>query len=227
MPTLAEQELLQSLNDEAIAAYGIDMFYLPRVLNDYDPVFGNDPSSSFPSAYQLVTYLETVDGFGGDKDFIAKFAGLLIRDQLNFTVSRRMFSELIETVTGQSRPNEGDLVYFPYNRRCFQVTFVDKFSVFYPLGILPVWSLKAELFEYSNEVFSTGIPEIDRIGEMSQDVMETSVTDESGNFMETEDGSSVSSRENKLPGDDSGRIKTEADAIITWNENDPFSEEDS
>jgi hypothetical protein len=224
MPNFAEQDLLLSLTDEAMAAFGMDMYYVPRVLGAVDTVYGNDPSSSYVNAFQIVTYLESVEGFGGDKDFIAKFAGLEIQDALNFTVSQRMFADIVGSVTGQVRPNEGDIVFFPFNHRCFQITFVEKFSMMYPLGVLPVWSLRAELFEYSNEVFKTGIPDIDRIAEKTQDTMKTSITDTQGNFLETEKGSIVSSKDETVPDDDTKETVKEADAIIHWNPNDPFEE---
>ena len=61
------------------------------------------------------------------------------------------------------RPMEGDLIYFPYNKKCFQITFVEHESPFYPGGTLPQFVLTCDLLEYSNEIFITGIPEIDSI----------------------------------------------------------------
>ena len=61
------------------------------------------------------------------------------------------------------RPFEGDLIYFPYNKKVFQITFVEHESPFYPGGTLPQFVLTCDLLEYSNEIFITGIPEIDSI----------------------------------------------------------------
>jgi len=219
-----EQELLFSLNDEALTVFGQDVYYVPRTLNEYDPVFGNDPSSSYTTAIQIVAYPVSVDGFLGNKDFIAKMSGLLIRDGMTWILSQRIFSDVVGVVTGQVRPLEGDIIFFPLNHRCFQITFVEKFGDFYPLGILPTWKVETDLFEYSNETFSTGVPDIDRIMVRSQDVMGTSLTDSEGNFIEDQEGNAVSSKDRTVPGDDTSEIGKEADAIITWDESDPFSE---
>ena len=72
------------------------------------------------------------------------------------------------------RPMEGDLIYFPYNKKVFQITFVEHESPFYPGGTLPQFVLTCDLLEYSNEIFITGIPEIDSIEDnLSQMAVET------------------------------------------------------
>ena len=75
------------------------------------------------------------------------------------------------------RPMEGDLIYFPYNKKVFQITFVEHESPFYPGGTLPQFVLTCDLLEYSNEIFITGIPEIDSIEDnLSQMAVEASCT---------------------------------------------------
>lgn len=75
------------------------------------------------------------------------------------------------------RPIEGDLIYFPYNKKCFQITFVEHESPFYPGGTLPQFVLTCDLLEYSNEIFLTGIPEIDSIEDnLSQMAVEATCT---------------------------------------------------
>ena len=61
----------------------------------------------------------------------------------------------------RARPFEGDLVYFPFNKKLFQITFVEHETPFYPGGIIPQYQMVCDLLEYSNEIFNTGIPEID------------------------------------------------------------------
>ncbi len=80
------------------------------------------------------------------------------------------------------RPMEGDLIYFPYNEKCFQITFVEHESPMYPGGTLPQFVLTCDLLEYSNEIFITGIPEIDSIEDnLSQMLVEsTCITIEGG-----------------------------------------------
>ena len=63
----------------------------------------------------------------------------------------------------RTRPFEGDLVFFPFNKKLFQITFVEHETPFYPGGIIPQYQMVCDLLEYSNEIFNTGIQEIDSI----------------------------------------------------------------
>ena len=60
-------------------------------------------------------YIKNVDGFEGDGTFLSKF-GLEIRDRVTFTVARRAFDEEVGVHEQMVRPNEGDLIYFPFLR---------------------------------------------------------------------------------------------------------------
>lgn len=158
-----EQQLIEDLVTESIRIYGMDMYYVPRTLVSYDDVFQEDDMSEYNKAIPIEMYIKNIDGFGGDGDFLSKF-NIQIRDTITFTVSRRTFYEEVSSSNGIiERPREGDLIYFPLNRKTFKITFVEHESVFYQLGSLQVWDLKCELFEYSNERLNTGIPDIDRI----------------------------------------------------------------
>ena len=109
----ADQRLVENLIIESIQTYGIDVYYLPRTLNDEDTIYGEDNTASYNSAHMVEMYIKNVDGFEGEGDFIAKF-GIQIKDQITFSVSRRRWTEL--QVPGEGRnaaPQEGDLIYFP------------------------------------------------------------------------------------------------------------------
>jgi len=41
--------------------------------------------------------------------------------------------------------------------------FVEHEAIFYQLGSLQTWDISCELFEYNNETFDTGIPDIDSV----------------------------------------------------------------
>ncbi len=41
--------------------------------------------------------------------------------------------------------------------------FVDNKPIFYQMGALQMYDLRCELFEYSNEVFNTGVEEVDAV----------------------------------------------------------------
>jgi len=230
-----EQDLLHDLIIESISIYGQDMFYIPREVVNYDKLLGEDDQSKYTKAYQIVTYIDSIDGFSGDGNFASKF-GLEIRDQVNLVIAQRIFSEEVGSQTNQTRPNEGDLMYFPLNGKTFIIRFVDKFSMFYQLGTLPTWKLTLELFEYSNEIFDTGIPAIDNLQEKySSNIIDWAILDENGDYLVDEsDNILVVEKYNvesiNLFADNnvlqSGSINfTEgSDDFIDFTEKDPFSE---
>ena len=80
-------------------------------------------------------------GFKGDGEFVAKF-GIEIRDRIVLSVSQSVFALEIGSVIKVPRPNEGDLIYFPLNHKCFQIKYVEKFEMFYALGALDVWKIE-------------------------------------------------------------------------------------
>ena len=160
-----EQRLIEDLIIEAIKIYGVECFYLPRTLINEDEVWGEDASSKFESAYPLEMYIKNVEGFEGEGDFLSKF-GLEIRDAITLTISQRRFGEELhpdETTEDAGRPVEGDLIWFPLNGKIFEVKHVEHEAIFYQLGSLQTYDLRCELFEYSSQVFDTGVGLIDDI----------------------------------------------------------------
>jgi len=156
-----ESNLLDDLVIESIRIYGVDTVYLHRTLQAVDNILNEDDLSIFDAAYEMEMYVKSVDGFGGEGDFLSKF-GLQIRDQVTFTVANRTFERYATRLDPDlSRPLEGDIIYFPMNNKFFKVMHVEHESVFYQHGGLYVFDLKCELFEYSNERFQTGRTEID------------------------------------------------------------------
>ena len=224
-----EQSLIQSLVTEAIAIAGEDVYYLPRTINNYDSVYGADDSSSYNQAFMVAMYIESFDAFKGQGSIMSKF-DLEIRDQVVFSISTESFQSEIATYTNQLRPNEGDLVYFPKNGKCFQIKFTDKYEMFYTLGGLQSYRLYTELFEYSNEKFNTGIPEIDSIQTLySTDSLDFAVLDDvTGAFINTEDWDFIVQEKfdlnNSVVGSDNDEIEAEMPEFIDWSTTDPFAE---
>jgi hypothetical protein len=128
-----------------------------------DNVLGEDRLSQFKTAFPIEMYFENVDSFGGQGAFIQKF-GLMIEQSATLVVARRRWEQLVGRY-GQtqipSRPNEGDLIYFPLTGSLFELKFVQHQDPFYQLGKLYVYKLQVELFQYSSERIDTGIAEID------------------------------------------------------------------
>ena len=223
-----EQLLIENLIIEAIKIYGEDVYYIPRNINNLDKLYYTDDQSSYNHAILIEMYIKSVDGFAGDGNFMSKF-GLEIRDQVVFSVAQRVFNEEVSAYTTNIRPNEGDLVYFPLNRKCFQVKFVNKFEMFYQLGGLQTWDLTCELFEYSNEIFNTGIAEIDAIQvKFDTNIISWSVLTETGEALLTEDGDYLVSEKYDLevidPTTENKTIQDESNEFIDFSESDPFSE---
>ena len=88
-------------------------------------------------------------------------------DNTTFLLSEESGSEfyiLMDTATTDAdRPQEGDLVYHPILGKMFQVNFVDHDQPFHQLDNNPVYKLRCQQFEYSQEQIDTGITTIDAI----------------------------------------------------------------
>ena len=160
-----EQHLYEDLAIEAIQIYGHDVFYIPRTLVNKDELFGEDALSRFDDAYGIEMWMETQEGYEGEKELVSRF-GLEIRDETTFVVSRRRWDNTVSNDANlivSSRPDEGDLVYMPTVKKLFEISFVDHDDPFYQVDNLPVYKLYCRTFEYSSEVLDTGIYAIDDI----------------------------------------------------------------
>jgi hypothetical protein len=223
-----EQTLLEDLIIEAIKIYGEDIYYVPRNIGDLDKLYTADDASYYNTAFLIEMYIKSVDGFQGDGNFMSKF-GLEIRDQVVFSVAQRIFSQEIGSYTSLVRPREGDIIFFPLNNKCFQIKYVNKFEMFYQLGALQTWEMTCELFEYSDEQFNTGIPQIDRIQTtMSTNILDWSITDEEGNYLLDEYDNYIVTEQYHLE-DIVGTgvnetIQTESNTFVDFSVKDPFSE---
>ena len=163
--TKPEQALYEDLMIEQLQIYGQDVYYIPRKMAGTNKIWQEDISSSFESSYLIEMYMENVDGYEGEKELMSKF-GLDIQDDATFVVARRRWEQFISVdnnIIVSSRPNEGDLVYFPKGNKLFEITFVDQDDPFYQVHNLPTYKLKCKTFEYASEVIDTGIAEIDAV----------------------------------------------------------------
>lgn len=225
-----EQSLLENLVVESIKHYGMDMIYLPRNNEDYDPLYGSSDIVLFKDYYTVEMFIKSVDGFGGDGNFMSKF-GLEIRDQVTLVVARKSFDISVGTTSNLKRPREGDLIYFPLNDKCFEIKFADDKPTFYQLGMLQSYNLTCELYEYSSEKFETGITAIDKLEKkytqnvyknLLLDVDDYMLTDQDGTILliDTFEDDGVS--QNVV--DDSEIIQNQADDFLLFTEANPFGE---
>lgn len=225
-----EQDLIESLMIESISIYGMECYYCPRTLVNFNQVYGEDTISQYLSSYYIPMYIKNVQGFGGDGDFLSKF-NLQIRDTVTFTVARRSFADEIGSIQNLDRPQEGDLVYFPLNNKIFVIKFVEHESIFYQMGALQVWDLSCELWEYSNEILATGIAEIDSIQTTyAFDLTSFGIKTETGYRLADENGYPLVLEEYDYttqvaqPFTDNDALQTEADTFIDFTEANPFGE---
>ena len=159
----AEQELINDLTSEVIKIHGMDVFYIPRTVVKEDLLLGEDVLSAFSTAFEIEMYLKTVEGFGGEGDLVTKF-GLDVRDEVIFTVHKDRFN----LATDMDKPLEGDLVFLPINKGLFEIKFVEHEQPFYQSGKNYSFDITCELFQYSEEQFEKGVPEVIRDIEREQ-----------------------------------------------------------
>lgn len=164
---VGEQRIIEDLICESIKIMGFDAFYLP---NDNDAardlLYGEDPVKMFNSAFPVEMYLSNVSDYGGEKDFFSKF-GLEIKNTVSVILSKRAFSQRVPQNTF-TRPREGDLVYIPVTNgvgELFEIKFTNQNKDFSMLGrkVPYFYELEMEKFKYSQEIISTGMPDIDSI----------------------------------------------------------------
>ncbi len=224
-----EKGLVEDLIIESIKMYGEDMWYVPRNINNLDKIYTADDQPSYTTPFMIEMYISSVDGFNGDGNFMSKF-GLEIRDQVTFSVAQRSFMAEIGETYGILRPREGDVIYFPLNAKIFQIKDVNKLEMFYQFGGLQTWEMKCELFEYSNEVFDTGIAEIDSIMvRYDTNIIDYAVTeddgtpilDEDGNYMVTE---KFDTENVQAPTSINKPVRETANSSIDWSATNPFGD---
>ena len=157
-----EHYLVQSMVDESIKNFGIDVQYLPRTQNNIDTILNDAETSSFSTAYTMEVYLGTLEGFGG-QDQIGQF-GFEVRDTADFIISMKTFDTIVTTADSTIlRPREGDLIYLPFSKQLFELTFVEDEQPFFQLGKNYVYQVSTALFRYEDEDFDTGIADVDVI----------------------------------------------------------------
>jgi hypothetical protein len=223
-----EQILIEDLIIESIKIYGLDMIYVPRNPVSIDVVYGEDPLREYLHAIPVEMYIKNIEGFAGEGDFLSKF-NIQIRDQITFSIARRVFSDEVGTLETITRPREGDLVYLPLNKKLFEIKFVEHEAIFYQLGALQMYDLKCELFEYNNEYFETGIEDIDKLmTNFSHDLSVFGITTESGYKLTGEDEYAIVQELYDINENDAlatnDELELEAESLLDFSERDPFSE---
>ena len=163
-----EQGLVQDLVDEQIKLFGSDVYYIPKTVLA-DSTLDEVRYTKYQEQFQIEMLLQNVTGFGDNAEFISKF-GLRITDEILFRVSTRRWDEEVAehspTLTVDSRPNEGDLLYFPITQDIYEIKFVGKEEPFFQFGKIQFYAITAEIYEVGSDSFDTGVEEIDDVEEL-------------------------------------------------------------
>jgi len=176
-----EQQLLDDLVREQIKIYGIDLLYMPRKLMNLDKLLHESSVSAFELAFPIPMYVKSFDGFDQSMEMLTRF-GMRSSDQITFVISRSEWSTFykpfvanfykeqndggpLDPLEGQTdtRPKEGDLIYFPFDDSIFEIKYVSFDNTFFQLGRGYTFELQCEKFEYSGETFDTGYENVDDI----------------------------------------------------------------
>ena len=174
-----ENNLIDDLVREQIKIYGVDIVFMPRKLVNLDKILHESSKSAFEMGMPIPMFIKTFDGFDGGNELLSKF-GIRSADRLTFQLSRSEFNAYyapflrsyyesinqggeLDPLEGQTdtRPKEGDLLYFPFDDSIFEIKYVQFDVPFYQLGKGYIFEIECEKFEYSGESFSTGYEDID------------------------------------------------------------------
>ena len=165
----SEQRLVQDLINEQLKIYGQDIVYLPRKIVNKKTIMKEVVASTFDDAYRMEAYLLNYQGFEGNGDILQKF-GVQTTDAVTFVVSKERYEDFISPFLSAdsdiqlaSRPEEGDLIYFPLDNTMFEIKYVEGKKPFYQLNNLYVYTLSCEVMDYAlDENIDVGIEEVDQ-----------------------------------------------------------------
>ena len=165
----SEQRLIQDLINEQLKFYGQDIVYLPRKVVNKKTIMKEVVASTFDDAYRMEAYLLNYEGFEGSGDILSKF-GVQTTDAVTFVISKERYEDFISPfLTSQSdiqlatRPEEGDLIYFPLDNTMFEIKYVEAKKPFYQLNNLYVYTLSCEVMDYAlDENIDTSIEAVDK-----------------------------------------------------------------
>ena len=162
-----EQSLVQSLINEQLKMYGVEIHYMPRKYLTEKSILKEVVQSKFDDAYPIEAYIDNFDGYDDMPSTLSKF-GIQATNEVTLIISRERFETYISplmknesNVKLSTRPKEGDLIYFPLGDRLFEIKYVEHEKPFYQLRENYVYKLTCELFRYEDEVIDTGVEEID------------------------------------------------------------------
>ena len=88
-----EQRLVQSLINEQLQIYGVEVTYIPRKFVNKETVLNEIQSSKFDDNFLIEAYVNTYEGYSGQGDIMTKF-GVSLRDEVTLTISPVSYTHL-------------------------------------------------------------------------------------------------------------------------------------
>ena len=162
-----EQRLVQDIINEQLKMFGQDVVYLPRKIVNKSNILKEITASKYDDAFRLEAYLLNYEGFEGSGDILTKF-GVQTTDSVTFVISKERYEDFIspfldDEVELTSRPQEGDLIYFPLDNTIFEIKYVEAKKPFYQLQKLYAYTLTCEVFDMAaDEQIDTSIEAVDK-----------------------------------------------------------------
>jgi hypothetical protein len=185
-PSQTEQTFYENFMVEAIEIYGQDIYYMPRKADTSNRIWKEGSLTLYDEAFLVCAYLINDTGPTGAGILMTKF-DVKIAEEFTFVVAKREFDkEVVNNTTKIFRPNEGDAIYFPLLNSLYQIKFVEDKKPFRQLNFLSTYGLISETFQYSDERFQTGVPEIDNLMQRVGYSLTFNFTTGTGNFLQNE-----------------------------------------
>ena len=164
----SEQRLVQDIINEQLKMFGQDIVYLPRKIFNKDSILREVTASKYDDAFRMEAYLVNYDGFEGSGDVLSKF-GVQTTDAVTFVISKERYEDFVSPFLSDeaevqltTRPQEGDLIYFPLDNTIFEIKYVEAKKPFYQLNKLYAYTLSCEVMDYElDENIDTGIQAVD------------------------------------------------------------------
>lgn len=151
-----ESSLFEDLVVEQIKIYGFDVHYIFRKFQNLDNLFGEDTISKFDKSFQVEMFVSNYEFFETQNKIMDKF-GINLQDSVTLMVSKKRFAEECAKYGTDTKPQEGDLIYFPEYGGIYEIKYVGSRNSFF------AYELSCELFRYSAEQIDTEIKEVDDI----------------------------------------------------------------
>ena len=100
-----EQRLIQSLINEQLKIYGVEVTFIPRKFVNQSTIIEEVTASKFDDNFLIEAYEENYDGYAGAGDVLTKF-GMSLKDELTVTISRERFEDFISPFLGSLPADE-------------------------------------------------------------------------------------------------------------------------